>query len=548
MSFTIITAGHIDHGKTALVKAITGIDADRLPEEKRRGITIEAGFAPFCEGDAEGVFVDVPGHEKLLHNMAAAAGCFDAVLLCVDVAEGVMPQTREHMQVLSLLGAKRGIAVLTKCDKATPIEIAEAKRALADFLQGGFMQNAPIFAVSVRTAQGMDALKQAIFAMAKADTPRKNAIDTPFFMPIDRVFTKSGFGTVVTGAALCGHICAGDVLTLYPSQKSVTVRGLAHSGQAAAMGYAGQRLSLNVPQLATHEIERGAVLCAVKGLCFQRAFGARITVPKEHVPLINGKELQLCIGTAHTLCRVTLYGELAYIRTTDLLAVRGGQRFLLRSLSPCATIGGGEVLSPLCENETRFDKREKARLTAYQAGIDSAIFYELSRRALSASAIQTLFFFEAPAVIHAALARLLAQGQIVNSGGVYRHAQGTAPAASAHTDALCAFYLAAAQTPPNLYEAAKALHIPLHLAQHAANALCEGGTLICLLQGLYMHRTAYDAILLAAKDLIAAEGGVTVASLRDKTGLSRKYTRAVLEHGDANGVFINTDTVRTLQN
>ena len=240
MDIVVGTAGHIDHGKTALVKALTGVDADRLPEEKKRGITIDIGFAKLTLGEHHVSFIDVPGHERFVKNMLAGASGIDLVVLVVAADEGVMPQTREHFDICKLLGIESGIVALTKSDLADEETLELARMELADLTAGSFLENAPVIPVSSRTGDGIDKLKAALEAAASAVPQRRD--DHSVHFPIDRSFAVKGFGTVVTGTLTSGEIRVGDELELLPGGRRVRGRGLQSHGNATETARAGRRL------------------------------------------------------------------------------------------------------------------------------------------------------------------------------------------------------------------------------------------------------------------------------------------------------------------
>jgi len=273
-SVIVGTAGHIDHGKTALVKALTGIDADRLEEEKRRGITIELGFANLELNSAEGAvrlgFVDVPGHERFVRNMLAGAGGIDLLLFVISAEDGVMPQTREHFEICRLLQIPRGITVLTKCDLVDEETLAVVRMEVEEFLQGSFLDtsHAPLIEVSARTGAGLERLKQELARVAW-ETPGKDA-RTPFRLPIDRVFTMKGFGTVVTGTLVSGELRKEQEIVVLPSGRPARVRGLQVHGKSTDCATAGERTAVNLAGVAQEELERGMML-AQPGLLRPRA-------------------------------------------------------------------------------------------------------------------------------------------------------------------------------------------------------------------------------------------------------------------------------------
>ncbi len=364
------TAGHIDHGKTSLVKALTGIDADRLKEEKARGITIDIGFADLIIGDTHFGFVDVPGHERFVKNMLAGAHGIDLVMLVVAADESVMPQTREHFDICRLLEVKSGIVVITKADLVDDDELLQLVESdIADFVRGSFLEGAPVFRVSSRTVGqtgqlgqpgqpglGIDELKKALAKLA-AKIPERDERAVAR-LPIDRVFTIKGFGTVVTGTLVAGRIRAGDELDLLPSSARRTrARGLQVYGRAVQEAKAGERTAVNLQGMEVGEIERGQVLAPAGRL----HAGSMIDV---HLHLLrsaprtlrNRSRTHLHIGTAEALARVVLLGVsqlapgdsvFAQLRLETPILALPGDHFIIRSYSPAATIGGGIVIDAL---------------------------------------------------------------------------------------------------------------------------------------------------------------------------------------------------------
>jgi selenocysteine-specific elongation factor len=351
------TAGHIDHGKTSLVKALTGIDADRLKEEKARGITIDIGFADLNIGDTHFGFVDVPGHERFVKNMLAGAHGIDLVMLVVAADESVMPQTREHFDICRLLEVKSGIVVITKTDLVDDEELLQLVEAdIAEFVRGSFLAGAPVFRVSSNTGQGIDELKKALAKLAAKVSERDERAVAR--LPIDRVFTIKGFGTVVTGTLVAGRIRAGDELDLLPSAgRLARGRGLQVYGRAVQEARAGERTAVNLQGLEVGEIERGQVLAPAGRLHASSMLDVRLhllgSAPR---PLRNRSRTHLHIGTAEALARVVLLGlpELArgdsgfaQLRLETPILALPGDHFIIRSYSPAATIGGGIVIDAL---------------------------------------------------------------------------------------------------------------------------------------------------------------------------------------------------------
>jgi selenocysteine-specific elongation factor len=354
-SIIIGTAGHIDHGKTALVRALTGVDADRLPEEKRRGITIDIGFADLDLGDVRIGFVDVPGHERFVKNMLAGAHGIDLVALVIAADEGVMPQTREHFDICRLLGVRKGLVVLTKKDLVDDELLQLVQSESEELVAGSFLEGAPIIAVSSRTGEGIEALKEALRESGLEVSAR--SADFVTRLPIDRAFTMRGFGAVVTGTLIAGAIAEGDELGLLPAGSRVRVRGVQVHSSPVTQAFAGQRTAINLGGVDAGAIERGMVLAPVGRLRSTQALDARVNL-LENAPraLRSRQRVRMHIGAAEVLARVRVLAEggeikpgqsgVVQLRTEAPIVGVLGDRFILRSYSPQVTIGGGVILDP----------------------------------------------------------------------------------------------------------------------------------------------------------------------------------------------------------
>jgi selenocysteine-specific elongation factor len=357
-SIIVGTAGHIDHGKTALVKALTGIDADRLQEEKRRGITIDLGFAhmdlPGPNGETLRLgFVDVPGHERFVRNMLAGVGGIDLVLLVIAADEAIKPQTREHFDILQLLGVQRGITVLTKSDAVDADTLEVVRLEVEEFLRGTFLDNPKtIIAVSSLTGAGLEELKRAMARLAQEVQPRDaHAIAR---LPIDRVFTMKGFGTVVTGTLVAGTIRREDELEVFPTGRRVRVRGLQVHGEIADKAIAGQRTALNLSGVSTEDLSRGMTLVPPARLEKTRKADVELHLLVSAArPLKNRARLHFHSYTMETVAEIVLAGtrqiapgerSFARLKLPEPALLLPGDRFILRQLSPVLTIGGGVVL------------------------------------------------------------------------------------------------------------------------------------------------------------------------------------------------------------
>ncbi len=345
------TAGHIDHGKSTLVKALTGTDPDRLEEEKRRGITIDLGFAFLNLGDVRFGFVDVPGHEKFVRNMLAGVGGIDLVVLVIAADESIKPQTREHFDICRLLGIPRGIVAITKSDLVDSDVLGLVRLEVEEFIRGSFLEGAPIVPVSAATGAGLDALRQELLRVAEA-VPTKDAT-RHFRLPIDRAFSMKGFGTVVTGTLVSGALNVEDEAELYPLRKRVRVRGLHSGGKPVSLAVAGQRTAVNLAGIEREEIQRGMVLAPPKVFEPTKRIDARISLLPSARPLKNRARVHFHQGTAEAIADVVFItgnvlapGEsaLAQLRLDHPVLLLPGDRFILRQFSPVVTIGGGIAL------------------------------------------------------------------------------------------------------------------------------------------------------------------------------------------------------------
>jgi selenocysteine-specific elongation factor len=345
-SIVIGTAGHIDHGKSSLVLALTGTDPDRLKEEKARGITIDLGFAHLEDGGCHFAFVDVPGHERFVRNMLAGAGGIDAVVLVIAADESVMPQTREHFAICSLLQVKTGLIVLTKADLVDDDTLELCRLEARELVAGSFLDGAPIVAVSAKTRAGLDTLLEELRQVC-ARVPRRPS-DGPIRLPVDRAFSMKGFGTVVTGTLVSGAVHPEDSLVLLPPATAVKVRGLQVHGRSANEAVAGQRTAANLGGVDVADVSRGEVLCTPGAFDSTRRADVRIEMLADAKPLKHGTRIRFHQGTSELLGRVALSGDAGYarVRFEKPAVLTRGDRFIVRAYSPPITIGGGTVLDP----------------------------------------------------------------------------------------------------------------------------------------------------------------------------------------------------------
>ena len=616
------TAGHIDHGKSALVKALTGTDPDTLPEEKARGMTIELGFV-FLDDPAypkQIVFIDVPGHEKFVKTMAAGASHLDAALLVVAADEGLAVQTREHFDILRLLDVGIGLIALTKCDLVDEARLAEVAASVRAFVAGSFLDGAPILPVSAVTGSGVPELKAALQAVGRRVRPRPdNGI---FRMPIDRVFTVHGFGTVVAGTILGGTVKAGDRVAVYPEGLETRVRGVQVHGSKADRSGLGRRTALNLQDIAKEDLRRGQVAAAVGSLTPTSRLDARLDVlagaPRE---IKHRDRVRLHVGTDEVMARLSVLGgraiapgatasvQLVLERPTVALP---GDRFVIRSFSPIMTIGGGRVLDAAPERHKRFGGGVLEGLEKLGGSTQEAVeqmFAQAGERSQTAADI-ALKLGRSGSEVEAAVADLLAAGRLVSLPGEtparYLHKtafdrlseglpaavrayfeknpfragmpysdlraafletgeagtlklvlesqiaagvlvrQGAEiglagrqaaadPAAAALRDRISAAFKSARFSAPLEDEVRARLGLNPSAFNPALNALLRAGELVRLAPKVIYHRDALEAARTAVAGLIERHGSVTIAELRDRLELSRKYAQAILEYFDKAG-------------
>jgi selenocysteine-specific elongation factor len=364
-SVIIGTAGHIDHGKTALVKALTGVDTDRLPEEKARGITIDIGFAHMNLEEAQVSFVDVPGHERFIRNMLAGIGGIDLLMLVVAADESVMPQTREHFDICRLLNIPSGVVVITKNDLVDPEVLVLVRQEIAGLVKGSFLENAPVFAVSSKNGEGIDALKRGLADLIRDRLPRRP--DGLFRMPIDRVFVLKGRGTVVTGTVLSGIIRRESFAEILPAHRTTRIRSIHAHDKPVEEALAGQRTALNLQGLDREQIQRGDVLTVPDVFESASLLDVHITLLPNAKPLAHNAIVRFHHQTTDSLARITLpEGEIldpggsgfAQLRLQKHVFALHGDRFILRKHSPLVTVGGGIILDHMPAGRLKRNDRE----------------------------------------------------------------------------------------------------------------------------------------------------------------------------------------------
>jgi selenocysteine-specific elongation factor len=491
-SVIIGTAGHIDHGKTTLVKALTGIDTDRLEEEKRRGITIDLGFAhlelPIPGGEADHApsrpatgaeraqgdenrkrfgaerqneaklklgFIDVPGHERFVRNMLAGVGGIDLVLLVVAADESIKPQTREHFEICRLLSIPRGITVITKADMVDEETLNLVRLEIDDFVRGSFLDTSrsPVVAVSALRGTGLDDLKREIARLA-ADVPARDS-DALFRLPIDRVFAMKGFGAVITGTLIAGKIKKEEEVEVFPSRRRARVRGVQVHGAAADQALAGQRTALNLAGVQLEDLARGMALAAPGVLEPTQRFEVELSLLKDAKPLKDRARVHLHAFTSESIAEISLHepGELkpgstglAQLRSEDPLLLLPGDRVILRQFSPVITIGGARVLDafPLSRQKQKKDARLKFLQALATGDPTQRLLARISRRAADgltlAQAVRETGL--KAAVLQPVLAALVQQNKVVQAGESYVAAPAFQQARTQAAAALDAFHKA----------------------------------------------------------------------------------------------------------
>ncbi len=483
-ALTLGTAGHIDHGKTALVRALTGVDTDRLPQEQARGMSIELGFAPLLlPGGRHVSVVDVPGHERFVRTMVAGATGIDLYLMVIAADDGVMPQTLEHAEVLAALGIEQGVVAITKCDRAEP---ERAAGEVAELLPG-----AEVVTCSARTGDGVADVAAALERAADRVTPRAGGRrEGAAVLHVDRAFTIHGAGTVVTGTLWSGTLAAGDVLTLLPAQRSVRVRSLQVHDQPAERAHAGQRVAVNLAGIALRDVARGDALAdPAAEVVPAQVIDAALDLRDE----LRGRRVMVHHGTRAVPARLAALGAgLWQVRLEATLLAAAGDRLVVRSVAPPDTLGGGTVLDPRARRHGRHPD-VLARLERLRRGEPEP-------------------------------SPLAAPQEATTSSGPATAAAPSGPALELDAIELAQRLLAAGHEPPSRAELGAAVaHLP---------ALIGAGIAVRIGRDLYAHRDAIAVVAGRVGAIIADEGAVTLARLRDELGTSRKYAEALLEHLD----------------
>ncbi|HJT27840.1 MAG TPA: selenocysteine-specific translation elongation factor [Pyrinomonadaceae bacterium] len=430
-SLIVGTAGHIDHGKSALVRALTGVDPDRLPEEKRRGITIDLGFADLELDDLRIGFVDVPGHERFVKNMLAGAHGIDLLALVIAADEGVMPQTREHFDICRLLGVSNGLVVITKTDLVDEEMLVLVEDDARELIAGSFLENAPLVSVSSRTGAGMDQLKSQLVDLGKRVPPRSKDFTTR--LPIDRAFSMKGFGAVVTGTLISGRITEGEELELLPLRVNVRVRGLQVHNKSVHDAHAGQRTAVNLAGVDTAQIERGMVLAPAGRLRPTQIVDAWIDVlPGASRAVRSRSRVRFHLGATEVLGRVRVLGGssvepgnggLAQLRLEAPVVAVHGDRFILRSYSPAETIAGGVIVDPFATKHRGREMDHALELLRLLMRDERAAKFEGFVRAAGVRGVRLADLAAATGWTNEVLANVAAgvqkHGSVIEVGGLY---------------------------------------------------------------------------------------------------------------------------------
>jgi len=612
MSYVVGTAGHIDHGKSTLIQALTGIDPDRLEEEKRRGMTIDLGFAYLTlpSGRLVGI-VDVPGHARFIRNMLAGVHGLDAVLLVVAADEGVMPQTVEHLEIVDLLDIHRGLALVTKVDLVEPDWLELVTAELSETLSRTSLRGVEILPVSAVTGEGLGELKLRLDALLAA-TPAREDRKRPR-LPIDRVFTISGFGTVVTGTLVDGSLKVGEEVELRPSDRRVRVRGLEQHNRRVEVAQPGSRVAANLVGVEKEDLHRGEVLARVGTMTATRRTDASVRVLRDSPrPLRHGAQLLLHTGTAEVSARAIVLaadqiepGDSGWIQLymARAIAVAAGDRFVLRLPTPSATIAGGRFADVNPRRHPRHDERVweslerraagdvlqeelrkyprgitvqallKATLAegAEVSGLDARrtgqwLFAPEAWAAISRRAGQALGEYHrahplragmpreelksrlglAPAAFGASVVELARDGILVDHGGELAspaHRVEIDPTAGGPAGRLLELLGAQPFAPPSLPEAMR----EAGASGEVIHALARSGDLVRLSEEVAFTRAAFDAALDLVRETVKADGAVTVATLRDRMGASRRPVLALLEYLDARRITRRVGDQRVLR-
>jgi selenocysteine-specific elongation factor len=563
VAIVVGTAGHIDHGKTALVKALTGVDTDRLPVEKQRGITTELGFAPLAPGIA---LIDVPGHERFVKSMVAGATGIDVVIMVIAADEGTMPQTREHLAICDLLGVQRGVIALTKCDLVDAETLALALDDVRGAVAGTFLAGAEMIPVSVKTGVGLEELRAALTRAIASAAMRPNT--GVFRLAIDRVFTVKGFGTIVTGTVLGGGVRTGDELHVIPSGLRARVRGLESHGVAVERASAGERCAINLGGVAVDDLARGETLVHPDQVLGSHILDVELRyLATAEQPLPKRSKVLFHHGTAQVLATLNLLGEPIAPGTTALAQIRidretplaalPGDHFLVRGFhsSPHhgATIGGGTIVRVLAPKAKRSHAEVVAAIAA--ARLDQRIVLDVRASSTTGLTAAALTQRTGVADLTAILADLVAAGELVADGERYLHAvvvaelERSKPRPIAHAltpldQQVLAKLEATGIEPPRPKDLAGAMGLTEAAVKPALERLLAAKLVTKIKPDLVMHARIVDDVRARLLAFLAAHPTIDAQQWKELTGASRKYTIPLAEFFDAEKLTLRIGDVR----
>jgi selenocysteine-specific elongation factor len=611
MSFVIGTAGHIDHGKSTLITALTGVDPDRLAEEKRRGMTIDLGFGHLLlpSGREVGI-VDVPGHARFIRNMLAGTHGLDAVMLVIAADEGVMPQTREHLEIIDLLDVRRGVVVLSKLDLVDADWLALVKSEVVEAIAGTSLDGAPVVSFSAVSGEGKADLLMELDKILAAAVPRPD-LGRPR-LPIDRAFTMSGFGTVVTGTLMDGTLSVGEDLEVVPAGRAVRVRGLQQHNRKVETATPGSRVAANLTGAEKHELARGDVLARPKTIAGTRRVDATVrVVASASQPLRHGAELLLHTGTAEVACRVILLeadqldpGSEGWVQLylERPVAAAEHDRFILRVPSPATTIAGGSFVDVTPRKHSRHDSAVRESLERRAAGdvlqeelrkyprgvtvaallkatltphadvaalnarrIGDWIYDAAAWRAITDRAERELDAYHGAHPLRAGIAReelrsrlgvppgafaTVVQGLVEDGRAEVRDGALARPGHRVDLDAgdgaAASLLELLGRQPFAPPSLAEALQ-QTGASPEVVRALGQRGDIVRVTDDIAFTRDAYDAAVVIVREIVASSGSITVAQLRDRMGASRRPVLALLEHLDAQRVTRRVGDSRVLR-
>jgi selenocysteine-specific elongation factor len=592
------TAGHIDHGKSSLVKALTGIDPDRLKEEKERGITIDIGFADlrYPESDLTVGIVDVPGHEKLINNMLAGAGGIDMVMLVIAAEEGIMPQSREHLAICNLLKIKSGLIAITKSDIVEKDWLDLVKDDIKVFVKNTFLEDSPIIPVSSKTGENLDLIKKEIQVIAlKAVQKTSGGI---FRLPVDRVFTLKGFGTVITGTVVSGSISTEDPLEILPGHIKTKVRGLHSHGRPIETVRAGQRAAINLQAVEKEDLKRGAVAASPSSFNPVRIIDVFLELLKD-TPILKNKSL-----VESCYCQ---------LRLQDPVVALTGDRYIIRRFSPLETLGGGEILDPSPSRRRRKDSIEDLEIF-YEGSLDQKISLKVSTAGIKGISFNSLngWINAELRAIADSIKRLTKSGELKQHEDILLHKKSfdflqdklfellntfhkknplktgmPKEEARNHLNIdprLFNFILTGSKTitvdknliklksfkialssseeayktkileqldksefqPPTKSEMSVSLKIEQKQLSDILNLLSKEGRVVRINDSLYISASSYEDMLLALKAFFLKHTEMAVSEFRDMLNTTRKYALPFLEYLDSHNITIRTGDVRKL--